>query len=624
MKAGDCYAVGDVLSSRKERGLQLGTGLLGKIVEHPIVADYLKETHNIVAPHGTATAAAAAIALLLDRDWWDASVSKTPYLKALLHWHPELPESVILAMNPTRPDILTHNGPSYTKLGVLARQNRNEYYEIKSDSPAGENDGDEDLAKIKKFFDDLRKTYKLKTAYKPGTSYPRHPSKEKRIPLPLNREFVNLAAVFLRRHGIAKMEAYIAVRLSKPGLLQYKLCFEFETGDRRKQQSLASAAAKHMSAAYVVTNYPERFAAVEKELGDYRYEGDKFPRIRCVFDVVPELSPLTKSLEEMIFMRGIAYPGDELLLFCDEAYYWELLAMRPYGTAYVWQQALALAKKWVSYAPGSPGWALVQPWVDKAEAIGAEIKTKFPYHVDFADAVIEYGRHNPFELIAIVALPVILTAGVAIALEAGLLGGIVLAEGALTETSASTVGGLGRVAMAEDVAAQLISQPVARGAGARALMSAEEVAQRIGGMAPAANDVAAIARVVSGPTLRTTVKLTAGLGAAATYLLGVNVRTAYAQPTTSTVTEKPNQQVVISPKSKVIAEACSRLLAVTPLAAPRNTTIPLMKGKSFNLHNYAPTTPLDAKLANGIIPNLEDFNPPPPASMVYLGRVKIS
>lgn len=622
MKAGGCYAVGDVLSSKKVTGQLLGVGLIGKIVEHPIVADYLKETHNITGPAATVS----AMALLLDQDWWDVSVSKTPYLTTLVRWHPELPASTIHAMNPTRPDVLTRNGPRFTAAGILAGQDRNEYYEIKSDSDTGEKDGDDDLKKIKDFFKDLRKTHGLKTNYVPGEAYPKHPSKEKRIALPLTREFVNLAAVFLRRHGILKMEAYIAVRRSKPGLLQYKLCFEIETDDRRKQQALAKAAAKHLAAAYVVTNYPEQFAAVEKELGDYQYEGDKFPRIRCAFDVIPELSPLTKSIEEAIFMRGIAYPGDELLLFCDESYYWELLATRPYGTAYVWQQALAVVKSWVNYAPGSPGWAIIQPWVAKAEAIGAEIKTKYPYHVDFADAVIEYGRKNPYELIAIVALPIIITAGVVIALETGLLGGILLAEGALAETSATAVGGLGRVAMSESVATQVIGTQVARGAGARGLMSVGEVAKQIGGLGASANDVAAIGRVVAGPALRTAVKGAAGMGAAAAFLLGINVRTAYAQPSSGAAPggEQKPQTASIDPKSKVVAETSSRMLAVTPLAAPRNTTVPLMKGKSFNVHNYAPTSPLDGKLAQGVAPTLEDFSPPPPANMRYLGRVKIS
>ena len=624
MKSGGCYAIGGLFSKERITGTPLIVGLIGKIVESPIFLDYLKETHQFPGP----AAAVMAITLILDIDFVDTSLSKKPYLETLVHWHPELPGDEIKAMNPTRPDILTRNGLRFGQGNIVSRD-RNEYYEIKPDSPSGDNDGDNDLANIKQFFKDLRKKYKLKTAYVPGDTYPSNPLKEKRLPLPLNRDFVNLASVLLRRYALTKLECYLLVRRSKPGLLQYKICFEFESDDKRRQVVLARAISKILAAAYVVTTVPWRFPQAESELGDHTLEGDPLPRIHCQFDVIPDLIPLTKSIEDLIFMRGIGYPGDEFLLFCDEGYYWSLLAQRPIGTTALWQGIKAAFKGWIDYAPGHPVWASFQPWVDKAEEIGGEIKRKYPYLVEFADALIEYGRRHPLELLAIVVLPIILTAGVVLALEAGLIGGALLvAEGGLSEASAPVVAGLGRTAMTSEAATQILGAEAAL--ATQPLQTAAQVAQQVGGLGVAANEGAAVARVIAGPGLKTAIKVVGGLGVAAAYLLCITARTAYAQsrPNTGDPQVSPGVNSPSPPNAvdgKVVAETIDRLLAARPLPAPRNTLAPLIKGRSFNVHNYAPTSPLDTVLQDGKPLELDkNLGPPPPLDMRYLGRVKIT
>jgi len=314
MISGGCYAIGGLFSKERVTGTPLIVGLIGKIVESPIVLDYLRETHQFPGP----ATAVMAITLVLDMDFVDLSLSKKPYLEALVRWHSELPREQIEAMNPTRPDILTRNGLRFGQ-GKIVSRDRNEYYEIKSDSPTGESDGDNDLAYIKQFFRDLRKKYKLKTTYVPGETYPSNPLKEKRLPLPLNRDFVNLASVLLRRYALTKLECSLLVRRSKPGLLQYKICFEFESDDKRRQTVLARAIAKVLAAAYVVTTVPWRFPQAELELGEHSLEGDPLPRIRCQFDVIPDLMPLTKSIEDLIFMRGIGYRETNCCCFAMRA-----------------------------------------------------------------------------------------------------------------------------------------------------------------------------------------------------------------------------------------------------------------------------------------------------------------
>lgn len=603
--SGGCYAVGDVLATPDRPGYLSGTGLLGRVVESPVVADYIAETHNV-------DRAGVPLAVLLGTDWWDAEGKKS-YFDFLTKRHPTLDRGQLNRLNPVRPDILTHHGPTYVA-GTLVSQRRSEFYEIKPDSPTGIRAGEEKLPHLRHFYRDHG------LPYRPGVTYPRHPSKSKDIPLPLNREFLHLAQILLFRHGIKTLRMWVTVRRQQDALLVYKICVEIDTDDRRRQQTLAKAVAKHLYAAYVACHFPNLFTSVQKELGDHSFDGDKLPRIRCTFDVLDDLKPMQKAIEEALYMRGIALPGDELLLCCDEAYYWELLATRPYGTAYAWQKLLPVVKAWVHYAAGSVGWARVQPWIAKGEDVAGEIKERYPYHVGFADAVIEYARHHPTEFLLFVTLPIILTAGAALLIEAGLLASIVVADGVATQATATVIGGLGRTAMGELVATQTLGSEVASGAAVRGLISAQEVATQIGGLGASANEVTALGTVLSSSQLAATVKGAAVIGVAAAYVLGVNVKSAYAQtaPTGSPPapigsSPAPTSAAQLGPGSRPIGHAVSRLLAFPALAVPRNTLRRPGKGEIIDLYNHVP-------VAAPLVPR----DPAERIQMRYLGRVRIS
>jgi hypothetical protein len=581
-KSGGCFALGDILARSERRGEKSGVSLFGRLAETPIMVDYLKETWNVLANQ-------LVIVAMNDRDWWDITNNKKEYFDFLVRKNPRVRREALDALKPEpkRPDILTHDGPRKVR-GAQLPGGRFEWYEIKPDSPTGFIAWEEKKPGLYKFFKTL--------PYKPGEAYPSDPSGEKEVPLSMNRAFVYLGNIAKRRGGLQRLRVYMKIRRPEKGLLVYKVCIEIE--DERRQEAMAKALAKWIYAAYVVCHFPGKFKEIAAELGDYSFEGDKIPRIRCKFDVLDDLKPQLKSIEEMLYMRGIALPGDRFMLCCDEAYYWELLASRPQGIAYAWQKGLAQAKLWVNYAAGSTVWARIQPWVARAEDVGIQLREKFPYHVQFADAVIEFARNHPAQAILIVSLPLMITAGVAIVFEAGLLAGSIVAEGVVAEAPA--VPGLGRVALAEAEATEALGPEVARGAGAVPNLTRAQLAQRIaGGLGSPANDVKAIEGVLSGPALPEGLKEVAGLAAAAVFLLGVQTKTAFAQPAPPKSDGPPPAQ--LSPNAQVVAQAASKLMLVRPLATgPRNTLRPPTIGEPINLYNYAPVekqpftiTPLD-------------------------------
>lgn len=612
--SGDCFAVGDLLITAKYKGEQSGTGLLGKINESPIILDYIKETHHVDQE-------GIPLALLLGTDWEDFYVGprgRQDYFDFLVKQHPNLNRQELddLKPEPARPDILTRNGPNYSLAGARFSMSRNEYYEIKPDSPSGLREwagpvGEPEKGKKYK----LAKFYRrFGLPYNKGTTYPAGPLETKFLPLPVvNNAFMYLASIFIKRHKIKRVLLYISVRRHEPGLLLYKVCIEIETDDQRKQQALAKAAAKTLYATYVVCHFPERFSSIEQELGDYSFEGDKFPRVRCTLNVIDELKPAEKSLTEAIYMRGIGLPGEKYLVCCDETYYQSLIAKPQVDQVkQIWEQLQAKAEMWVTYAAGSIGWSKVKPLVLEIEKVAKYIKLIYPDADDFANMILNWVSEHPYLTVALIVTSFVVTAGVAAFLEAGLLAeAAVGTEAAFTEATATQVaGGLGRIAMTETVATPILTKEIAIGAGAHGFMSVEQIAAQISGMGAAANDVAIVRNAIVTPLLSPVVKKLASMGVAAAFLLMVNTSTAYAQDNPS----KP----VDAKTAKIIAQHASSLFMVRALDAPSGSNKPPIQGSLINLRNYAEPEPQD--LSKGI-----DFSQAKaPIYTRYLGRITIS
>src|ERR1700730_5180089 len=115
-----------------------------KIIESPIIRDYLSETHGVPA---------FLVAFVPnDEDWWD-TVSKHSYADVLSKRHKGKPSyaSLIADKYLRWPDLSTFNGPWVLRFGP-GRTGRSEIYEIKPNNPKGKKDAVEKLSDIEESY----------------------------------------------------------------------------------------------------------------------------------------------------------------------------------------------------------------------------------------------------------------------------------------------------------------------------------------------------------------------------------------------------------------------------------------------------------------------------------------
>ena len=606
-RSGDCFAPGEIIGTSQERGNQSGSGLLGELVEIPIVLDYISETNGI--PFGLS-------ALVANHDWWDTG-KEDDYVKILLKRHSHLKKSMFPTQTFQWPDILTFNGVEMliTIPGMSGRpqsmplvKGRHEFYEIKPDSPTGLKAGED---KVKSIVENYRpKNWNL--PYRAGEAYPK--MGEKKLKLPVNNQFVYLVQLFIRLHNIQRVRFYLSLRRHKPGLLLYRICIEIETDDKRRQQALARAAAKHLYAAYVVCHAPLRFKAIEQELGDYSFEGEKIPRFKCTFDVLEQLGPLKQSIEQALYMRGVALPKETWMLYCDEAYYQRLVAPPPsVRVRDIWEKLKIKATLWGEYAAGSAGWAKVKPYILEAEAAAAHFAELFPGSEEFVNQVLSWVHDHPYEVIAIITVGIILTASVVGLIESGLLAATLAAtDVAVVESTAPhLISGAGRIVMTETAATQAYGSAVAQGAAARGFQTVAQVGQQIGGLGQAANASQSLVRTLSNPAVISGIKK-ASMGIAASVVLSVNISTAHAAGTSSKSNTPDTSDAV--EESPPIGYSISCLRAVRQRLGPGDSLRPPYKGELADINAFA-----ERSLDFSEKPEL-----PPKVLMRYVGSVRIT
>jgi hypothetical protein len=607
--SGDCYAVGDILDTAHDVGQLNGTALFGLHGAEPaIFNDYVEVTNG---------ADIAAMPGFHESDWEDEG-SKAHYVDLICRWNRHIDRSKFEGERMPWPDIITSDGvsvrtPRFTRAlrgGFATPTNlprgRYEYYEIKPDSPTGQTAG---IIKLNRLAE-LYGPRKYRVRHKPGDFYPEGGTTQ--IPLPINSALAYLVCVLILRLRLTAVRIFLTVRRPFPGLLLYRVCVEIDTDDKRKQQTLAKALAKHIMAAYVITSIADEkiVQPLLKELGDYRFDGDALPRIRCAFDVVDELRPWTGDLADAMYMRGLAYPGEEWMLCSDEAFY-QALVTPPYLGPTVdslWGALRRQAETWAEFLAGKQGKAALQNEVIfKAEEMRRLAESANPGLKDVADAVLRWMGENKAATIALILLPLVVTAGVAALIEAGVLAGAVLA-GELTAvegTSMAIAGNIGRIAMTESVAGAAISTDVAAVSAFRGFQTVAQVAGQIGGLGTAAN-TNAIASAL--PHVGTAAR---GIAAAAA---GITLMTMSTQARAAT--SGAAQGVTSTPSAgTVIAQHTSGLYLVRPLGTPRGDDLNRRpaKGRLINLREHS-EVPAPAG------------RPEPPARLQarYLGRVVIS
>jgi hypothetical protein len=608
----DCYAVGDILSTERVPGQTTGASQFGtKAAELPIIQNYVKQTNP---------GANWVVALLLgetDKDWWDKGGLKKPYYDVLIKRHSNVVRADLEADDPQIPDLLTLNGLSFFRslgpgLFDSPVSGRHEYYEIKPDNDNGTKAGRKKLDSIEKMY--ASKKYRL--PYKRGSIYPhadrlvaQNPIE---IPIALNSAFRYHIDILLKRGGLRLIRLYLHLRRPQDGLLLYKLCIELEDDDkkRNRQKVITKALAKNVYATYLATHYPQDFARIEPELGDYSYEGDKLPQVRCSWNVVDELGPLTAKLETMMYVRGIALPGDSYVVCCEEVM-WQYL-VRTMTVQDIWDRIKSTARnRLVSVGQGAL-WAQVEPLFLQTED-AASLAQKWVAQKSLIDlegtanALLDFVRKNPGTAVAIALAPLFICAGVAALLEVGMLAAAVAGSEAGVSATATgqVISGLGRVALAEQI---LLGTRA--GAGVPSLLSSAAVRAALAG-GTAANDVV-LANAMAGTGLTTAV----GRAAVAAAFLLMSVHTqAYAMGSKAS---GPSPAGTIPPNTKPFAEHVSGLFIVPAKEAPRMK--PPEKGKVVNVRDLGEVPdPRDVTT-----PGYNPFDPLPAMWARYLGRVSIS
>lgn len=594
----DCYGgPGVVLGTELVKGQTTGASQFGKkAAELPIIRDYVLKT-NLTANWLLALAVGET-----NCDWWDKAGLREAYYKILLKRHKGVARADLEADKPKIPDILTFNGSFH---GLAS--GRHEYYEIKPDNDKGIKDGRAKLDYIESMYG--KKKYNL--PYQRGTFYPHWDPLVAQLPieikLPFNRAFEYEIKIRLRQSNFSRLRIYLQLRRPEDGLLLYKVCIEAEDDDKRRirQKVITKALAKHVYATYVGAHFPQDFVQLEPEIGDFSYEGDKVPTIRCDWNVVDEIDSLKGKLESVIYTRGIGLPGDKFVVYCAEAV-WQYL-VRTNTVSDIWERIKNAARSGLSRVGQGAAWAQVESlFLEAEDAAGLArriVQEKTLIDVEaMANILLAFVEKNPGTAIAIAVTPLLICGGVAALLEAGMLATMVGGSeaGVVASSVEPAIGSMGRVALAEEI---LLGTRV--GAGVQTVLTPATVASTA---SAGGGNLYALKTALSGPALKTVAAVTA---AAASYLL-MSVHTqAYAMGAKGTV---GTGVAVIPEGAALIAEHASGLCLAPALDSPQMK--PPAKGKVVDLRNLAslPDPKLDMN---------KPFEPRPAMWARYLGSVTI-
>lgn len=621
----DCYAPAEVLDTSREKGSGIPVAQFGQhVAETAIFEDYVACTNQ--EPF-------LAVMLRANPPDWTDKGTKNEYADFVKARNPHVDRDAFSHATTKWPDIVTHNGliwppglplPRPTLLtGALAMgaraadlmpRGRFEYYEIKPDSDTGLEDGVGKLAAIEPVLRDPR--FRLK--YVAGTTYP-SPA-QTRVDFPYDGVFKKLALDVIRRGRLARVQVYLTVRRERPGLLLYKLCVELklEDEDEANARTVAKGVAKHLFGTLIATTMPEKYPETTALLGDHSFEGDRVPRIKCRFDVVDALKPWTGRLSETMWSRGLAFPGETYYVCCDENFYANLVgpAYRGPTAESLWRELRTRALLWADVYGGKPAAGLLAEVIVKAEDIARLAMQANPGLKPMADQLVRWIAEHPYETVAIVMLPLVLTAGLAVAAEAGLIGGALL-TGELTAGEMAMVGGMGRMAAGRVITTQALGQEAARYAAEETLRAASREIARQGAREATRQAGEHIARQVGGTVIpfgRAAQQLGSLAKAASLPLVGGSVLMGYSvQARAATSPSGGGRAVPGVDPAGLIADDMSLLYLVRPLASP-TTVQRLVPGALVDVNQIGQTT----------MANLPPTYPPRRQAAYYLGRVTVT
>ncbi|WP_182813541.1 hypothetical protein [Bacillus sp. ME78] len=320
-----------------------------KIVEAPIVLDYLKETsaivQNILTPQDS-----------LFNDWWDTLLKKD-YAKILARRHKNihgLEKKLLSDKNLPWPDISTYKGLRPVRLAygdVVGRKRqsgeRNEFYEIKPNSKPGNRAAEKKIKDVQNSY--LRNG--LSGIYKPGEFYPQARKKKIYFSFKFKEIFLYLINIILPQFNCEFLDIYMQVERKFAGCLIYEICVKFRRPDNKKWREVddwevAAFCIRNFLRARTIGEtddtrklamaYADQLAPVGSDIGDFMPTGSvngidlkKVPMIKVRTEAMSsELEVSVMGLRDVMYSRLIGKPGERYFLCCDETYYQQAIRLR--------------------------------------------------------------------------------------------------------------------------------------------------------------------------------------------------------------------------------------------------------------------------------------------------------
>jgi hypothetical protein len=310
-----------------------------KIIEHPIIRDYLEATHGVpeeFLPH-----------VPNDEDWWD-TVDKDSYAKVLAKRHRKPDYQYWMDVKRLKmPDLSTFDGPAVLGFGIrpppieypIRKQGRREIYEIKPHNDRGLKDAQDKLAAVEQSYGDAG----LGDVYRRGRVYPFATTKRIDLKSRFQKIFTYLMNLFLASLKVKVSGIYIELHRPEAGVLLYKFCVDLEgmeNASREEVRVVASFAIRILSELNTLGERPQIQAAVKsialslvpdelpyKSPQEVRwlYAGHDFRttpylQIRSV-RIADELAPQLNGIRDTMYSRLIGVPGERYFICADKNWY---------------------------------------------------------------------------------------------------------------------------------------------------------------------------------------------------------------------------------------------------------------------------------------------------------------
>jgi hypothetical protein len=314
-----------------------------KIIEQPIVRDYLSETHGLP--------------LLLvaqvpnEEDWWDL-LSKQSYADVLSKRHKGKPNFAALMADKDLPwpDLSTFNGPSILRFAFgdalmrppvdapKRRPGRSEIYEIKPNNRRGKVSGLKKLFDVEESYD----RHRIPGIYRRGIQYPAAFKKTIYFETPYLKMFRYLVTLALKPLGVSVLSVAIEVERTDAGVLLYKICVDLEGADNYQKDPawvLANFAVRmlwRVHTAFEKQEVVDAAAALSEALEpddpaidprrvEWIIAGRDFRKVPYltlkIIKMVTELESRVSAIRDAMYSRLIGAPGDRFFLCSDEAWY---------------------------------------------------------------------------------------------------------------------------------------------------------------------------------------------------------------------------------------------------------------------------------------------------------------